>query len=93
MIVAATVVKYLYYSGRQSIITYKHFEIFIVFFSVETCAIWKRKKAFQPTQLILTCSKSAMETLKKLCDMFKVNNNNTRNSHLFLLFLLLTLKK
>ena len=56
------------------------------------------QKAKTLTQLIFTCSKSTIETLKKMWNMFKVDNKITRTtswciSHFFLVFLLLTLNK
>ena len=59
------------------------------------------------THLTFTCSKSAIETLQKVQDMFKVNYKKTQNdlrsgvfivsfehiSHFFLVFLLLTVSK
>ena len=37
-------------------------------------------KVSRASKLIFTCSKSPIETLEKVRDMFKVNNKNTRTT-------------
>ena len=46
-----------------------------------------------PTQLVFTCSKSILETLEKVGDMFSVNKKKHQNDviDVVLVFLLLTL--
>ena len=71
-------------------------------FVTESGLMWKK----QTTQLTFTCSKSRIEILKNVWNMFRVNNKNTswRRSdvlivnfehilHLFLMFLFLILSK
>ena len=75
---------------------------FITGFSCEFCKICQLKvnlfrsaaTSIEESQLTFACSKPVKETMKKGVDMFKVKNKNFEHiSHLFLVFLLLTLNK